>query len=221
MNNKSAYLAEVMGTFMLVFIGGAAILSDALAPMGILGIALAHGLIVMIILYTFMHISGAHINPAVTLGLWVNNRIDTEKVPGYIMSQLIGSVLAAMVLLLLFTSNAGTLGSQTLAPGVTFWQGVLFEFILTFILIFVICGVAVDERAPKGIFGLAIGMTVTVCILAGGAVSGASLNPARSFGPALISGTWENHLVYWIGPLLGGGGAGLLYGKVFLKSSEG
>jgi len=130
---------------------------------------------------------------------------------------LVGSLFGAIYLLLVFTSHPGNLGSQALAPGVTFSQGVLLESILTFFLVFVIYAVAVDERAPKGIYGLAIGMTLAFCILAGGTVTGASLNPARSFGPALISGTWTNHLVYWIGPIFGGVGAGLLYDKVFLK----
>ncbi|HIJ50647.1 MAG TPA: MIP family channel protein [Nitrospinae bacterium] len=217
MNNNRSYIAEAIGTFALVFIGGGAILSDALTGMGLLGVALAHGLVLMCMVYVFGHISGAHFNPAVTIALWINNQIDSEKALGYIASQLFGSILAAIYLLLVFTDKPGNLGSQTLAPGVLFSQGILIEAILTFFLVFVIYGVAVDERAPKGVYGVAIGMTLAFCILAGGTVSGASLNPARSFGPALISGTWANHLVYWIGPILGGIGAGILYDKVFLK----
>ncbi len=217
MNNNQSYLAEAIGTFALVFIGGGAILSDALTGMGLLGVALAHGLVLMCMIYVLGHISGAHFNPAVTIALWITNKIESEKALGYIVSQLFGSVIAALYLLLIFTDKPGNLGSQALAPGVLFSQGVLLEAILTFFLVFVVYGVAVDDRAPKGIYGVAIGMTLAFCILAGGTVTGASLNPARSFGPALVSGTWANHLVYWIGPIIGGVGAGLLYDKVFLK----
>jgi MIP family channel proteins len=215
--NNKLYIAEAMGTFALVFIGGGAILSDSILHFGIIGVALAHGFILMCMIYALGHISGAHFNPAVTIGMLITNKIEPEKALGYILSQLFGSIIAALYLLLIFTSKPGNLGSQTLAPGVAFSQGFLLEAILTFFLVFVVYGVAVDERAPKGIYGLAIGMTLAVCILAGGSMTGASLNPARSFGPALVSGTWQNHLVYWLGPIFGGGAAALLYDNLLLK----
>ena len=151
--------------------------------------------------------------------MWVTNKIGTVKALGYIISQLIGAVVAGLLLLIIFPSQASNLGTPALASGISFWTGVLIEAILTFFLIFTIFGVAVDKRAPSNVYGLAIGLVLTFDILVGGVLTGASMNPARTFGPALVSGFWNNHLVYWIGPILGSVVAAMLYNSILLKKN--
>ncbi len=219
MKEYKAYFAEAIATFALVFIGAGVILSDSFSNVGILGIALAHGLVLMSMIYAIGHISGGHVNPAVTLGMWVTNKIGTVKALGYIISQLVGAVVAGLLLLIIFPSQASNLGTPALASGISFWTGVLIEAILTFFLIFTIFGVAVDKRAPSNVYGLAIGLVLTFDILVGGVLTGASMNPARTFGPALVSGFWNNHLVYWIGPILGSVVAAMLYNSILLKKN--
>ena len=219
MKEYKAYFAEAIATFALVFIGAGVILSDSFSNVGILGIALAHGLVLMSMIYAIGHISGGHVNPAVTLGMWVTNKIGTVKALGYIISQLVGAVVAGLLLLIIFPSQASNLGTPALSSGISFWTGVLIEAILTFFLVFTIFGVAVDKRAPSNVYGLAIGLVLTFDILVGGVLTGASMNPARTFGPALVSGFWNNHLVYWIGPILGSVVAAMLYNSILLKKN--
>lgn len=207
------YIAEFIATFALIFIGAGAVLANV----GIIGIALAHGLVLMSMIYATAHISGAHINPAVTISMWVTKRIEGVKAIGYIISQLLGASVGALFLRIIF-SNAQlglNLGTPALGSNVSFWVGILVEFILTFLLVFTIFG-TIDKRAPKGIFGFAIGMVLVFDILVGGNLTGAAMNPARVFGPALISGFWNNHIIYWIGPVLGAILAGLIYDKLLL-----
>jgi MIP family channel proteins len=215
-------VAEFVGTFALVFIGIGAIYNDP----GLLGVALAHGLTIAVMAPATMALSGAQFNPAVTFGLLVAGKMDTPRSLSYLAAQLTGATAAALLLVWALGDvkhvAAGTpdLG-QTLAgtARVSLVQAVVIEAVLTFFLVFVIFGVAVDARGPKTIAGLAIGFTITADILFGGPLTGAAMNPARVFGPALISGHWQHHLVYWLGPLLGGGLAGVVYGRFLIKPS--
>jgi len=218
-------VAEFIGTFALIFVGVGAIYHNA----GLLAIALAHGLTIAVMVSATGGISGGQLNPAVTFGLLVGGQMDVRRSIAYWIAQLAGATVAAFLLLFLFTGQvdpnnqplpAATIvanGTPTLAPkGITFLQAVIIEAVLTFFLVFVVYGSAVDGRAPK-IGGLAIGLTVALDILFGGPFTGAAMNPARVFGPALASGHWGGHLIYWIGPLLGGGLAGLIYGRFLIK----
>lgn len=209
-------LAELVGTFALIFIGAGSIIVDSYTGggVGLVGVALAHGFLIAGIVSSIGHISGGHINPAVTVAFLVTRRIGVGLGALYIVSQLLGAVLAAFLLRALFPADAASavnLGATALGAGIGFWQGVIIEAFLTFFLVFVVFGTAVDERGPKSIAGFGIGLVVAFDILAGGPLTGASMNPARTFGPALASGFWENHLLYWIGPLLGATIAAALY----------
>jgi MIP family channel proteins len=213
------FTAEFIGTFALVFIGGAAIMQtkNPGAGAGLLTVALAHGLILAVLVSATMRVSG-HLNPAVTLGFLATRRIEPMMAGIYIAAQLLAAVLAGYALRGLFPEmlfNMTHGGSQSLALDVTFGQGVALEVIATFFLVFVVFGTAVDPAAPK-IGGLAIGLTVAADILAIGPLTGASMNPARSFGPAVASNFFEGHLVYWIGPIIGGIAAAVLYDWLFL-----
>lgn len=210
-------LAELIGTFLLTFIGGAAIINgDA----GVIGIALAHGLTVALVICSLGHISGAHINPAVTIGFLITGKIEAKDALIYILSQLIGAMLAAYSLKV-FVPGAmeASLGGQSISPNVSIVAAIFIEFVLTFFLVTAIFGTAVDDRGTfSAVAGFGIGLVVTVDILAGGPFTGASMNPARSFGPAIISGTWENQIVYWVGPIIGGAIASLFYNSFFMRT---
>ena len=218
-DNIKKYVAELVGTFALTFIGGAAIING---QAGLVGVALAHGLTVAVMVSAIGHISGGHINPAVTAGFLVTGKMSLRDGLSYIVFQLIGSSIAAYLLLVLVPrASEVALGGQALAEGVSFGAAVGVEIILTFFLVFTVFATAVDERGTfKSIAGFGIGLVVAFDILAGGPVTGASMNPARSFGPALVAGVWNNHLVYWIGPVVGGVIAGLLYTGLFLSKSK-
>jgi len=215
--------AEFVGIFALVFVGGGSIMSTQLSHSGspLLAAAVAHGLILAIMVTATMRISG-HLNPAVTLGFLVARRIEPMMAMLYIVAQLLGALLAAYALKALFPSEVATatrLGGQGLALDVSFTQGVLLEAIATFFLVFAVFGTAVDPHAPK-VGGFAIGLTVAADILAIGPLTGASMNPARSLGPAVASGQYEAQGVYWIGPILGGVAAALLYDQLFLRRGK-
>jgi aquaporin Z len=210
-------LAELIGTFLLTFIGGAAIING---DSGLIGIALAHGLTVALVICSLGHISGAHINPAVTIGFLITGKIEAKDALIYILSQLIGAMLAAYSLKV-FVPGAmeASLGGQSISPNVSIVAAIFIEFVLTFFLVTAIFGTAVDDRGTfSAVAGFGIGLVVTVDILAGGPFTGASMNPARSFGPAIISGTWENQIVYWVGPIIGGAIASLFYNSFFMRT---
>src|SRR5256885_4512803 len=201
------FVAEFVGTFALVFIGGGAIMSAELAknPAGITQIALAHGLILALMVTATMRVWG-HLNPAVTLGFVVTRRIEPVMAFVYIIAQVLAAVLAAYALRGLFPAAevvSSRLGGQSVSIEVTTLQAIVLEFIATFFLVFVVFGTAVDPRAPK-VGGFAIGLTVAADILAIGPLTGASMNPARSFGPAVASGVFEGQAGYRIGPILRG-----------------
>jgi len=209
-------IAELIGTFAFVFIGAGSIITNTLTQgaIGTLGIALAHGLALSIMITVFAATSGGHINPAVTIAMLVTRRIAPLLGLLYIVAQLVGATLAGLLLRAVYPQavwQAAQLGTPTLAPGVSFGTGVLVEAVLTFFLLLAVFGTAVDPRAPK-IGGFGIGLTVAVDILVGGALTGAAMNPARVFGPALAANFWHDHYVYWLGPLIGGALGGLVYG---------
>lgn len=211
------YLAELTGTFALVFIGAGSVCIDALlgGNLGLVGIALAHGLTLMVMIYTYGHISGGHFNPAVTLALLATKHVDIFRAVGYVIAQLLGAALGAMLLRAVFhnfnfASSAPFLGACDLTA-IGFRGGTLVEAVLTFFLMSVIFATAVDARGFKGTAPLAIGMAVSAGILLGGPLTGAALNPARAFGPSVVTGYWNNWFVYWVGPLAGSLTAAFLY----------
>ena len=216
------FAAEFIGIFALVFVGGATIMSSTMNNINpLVPAAIAHGLILAIMVSATMRISG-HLNPAVTIGFLVTKRIEPMMAVVYIIAQLLGAAVAAYALKAAFpqaVAVATRLGGQSLGPDTTMGQAVLCEAIATFFLVFVVFGTAVDPHAPK-IGGFAIGLTVTADILAIGTRTGASMNPARSFGPAVASGLLEGQSVYWIGPILGAIVAALLYDALFLRRGK-
>lgn len=220
MANWQRYLAELISTFALVFIGAGAVIINSTTnnSLGLVGIALAHGLVLMSMIYATAHISGAHVNPAVTISTIITKHIKPMIGIFYIISQLIGSVLAALLLKIIFPA-VSSLGVPDLSPNLGFGTGILIEAILTFFLVFTVYGVAVDKKASSNVYGLAIGLVLTFDILFGGSLTGAAMNPARAFGPALASNLWATQLVYWIGPIIGAIVAGLIYSKALLKES--
>ncbi|KAL3678317.1 hypothetical protein R1sor_021273 [Riccia sorocarpa] len=218
-----AGLAEFIATFLFVFIGvGSCIANtrispEGLTPAGLVAIALAHGLAIVITVAATANISGGHVNPAVTFGLAVGGHITIFRLAVYWVAQLSGATLASL-LLKRYVPSTESLPVHALGAGVTDLGGVVLEIVLTFSLIFVVYATAVDPK--KGSIGviapLAIGFTVLANHFIGVPFSGASMNPARSFGPALATLNFHHHWVYWVGPLVGGGFAGLLYDNVFL-----
>lgn len=216
-----ACLAELIGTFTLIYIGAGAVCLSVTHPgsVDLVGIALAHGLAIAAMVASLGHISGGHFNPAVTIAMWLNKKITPDKGFAYIVSQLAGGSLGAVALKCIYpnVARAAWLGTPALDAGLSFHQGICIEAILTFFLIFVIFGTAVDSRGAGRLAPFAIGLTITLAILMGGPLTGVAINPARAFGPALVSGHWLNHSVYWIGPILGAAIAGWVYNYIFLK----
>ena len=209
-------IAEFIGTFALVFVGVAAVGVSPEKGGGLLSIALAFGLTVAVMVSATGHISGGQFNPAVSIALLVTGKMSLHDTLFYVLSQLLGAVAAAGALQLMFGGYVTYNGTPAPAGGFGVMQTLVMELVLTFFLVFVIFGVAVDKRGPNVIAGLLIGLTVTLDILIGGPYTGASMNPARSFGPALIGRHWDAHWVYWVGPIVGGALAGLIYKMVFL-----
>jgi MIP family channel proteins len=213
------FLAEMIGTFGLVFFGvGAIMQQQATQSVGTTGIAVAHGLAILIGVYAFGHISGAHFNPAVSFGMWLTRRMGLRKMLAYWIAQLLGASLGAFIISYVYQGGPVDvhLGTPSIDPTIGTKTGVAIEAILTFFLVLSVFGTAVDSRATSGFAGLAIGLTITACILMGGALTGAAMNPARAFGPALASHYWQDQWVYWVGPLAGGGVAAVLYDRFFL-----
>ncbi len=214
------FIAEFIGTFALVFIGSGAIIHARVtgSPTGLLEIAFAHGLILVVMVSSLMRISG-HFNPAVTIAMLVTRRIEAMMSGLYIVAQVLGAVAAGYALKgavsdATFAATRG--GGLTIALDVTAGQAFLVEAIATFFLVFVVFGTVVDSRGPK-IGGLAIGFVVAADILAIGPLTGASMNPARSFGPAVASGIYEAQLLYLLAPIVGALVSGLLYEYLFMR----
>jgi len=214
-------VAEALGTFALIFFGCGAVVMGSLpgAGFGLLGVALVHAVVLGVMITATMHISGGHLNPAVTLGLWSAKRVDAPTAMAYLLAQLIGGALGALVLRYLFPpgiTELGTLGTPMLANAVSVPRGILIEAALTFFLVSAVFGTAVSPDAPK-VGGFGIGLVLFFDIMVGGTMTGAAMNPARAFGPALVSGNWFAQPVWWVGPILGGIVAAQLWERVLLK----
>lgn len=216
------YLAELLGTFLFIFMGiGTYLAFNQNGGVSIIGVAITHGIGLALAVYIFGHVSGAHVNPAVTFALWVTKKIRTIDGIAYIIAQLAGAILAALAAKTIYGDMMiFKLGTPELGPTVTTVTGIITEALLTFFLVWTIFAVAIDRRNISVMSGLVIGLALTADIFAGGVVSGAAVNPARWFGPALIAGQWTNWYVYIVGPLLGALLAGLIYQGVFLQNKE-
>jgi len=195
----NVFLAELIGTFALTFIGAGA---GALGVGGLVGVAFAHGLTVMAFIYAYGHISGTHINPAVTFGAALAGALSWAEAVYYWIAQFIGAALAGALLFFVLGGASTGLGATVLASGVTPVQGVVLEAVLTFLLVNSVLQGAVRGKAGN-FAGVAIGLTLTLAILMGGPLTGASLNPARTFGPALFTGTLNQFWIYLVGPFAG------------------
>jgi MIP family channel proteins len=198
--NARRVAAEAMGTFFLVLIGPGSVMVDAYSGgvVGHVGVALAFAFVVVAMIYALGHLSGAHINPAVTLAFWSARRFPAAEVIPYILAQCVGAVTASFAL----RSALGPVGNLgATLPGIPVTAAFGVEWLLSFALMFVIMAVATDERVADGFAPLAVGLTVGFCALMGGPLTGASMNPARSFGPALVGGLWRAHWLYWLSPI--------------------
>ena len=229
-------IAELVGTYVLVFLGTgsvvvAALINKGLAPVpgnkfGVgfdlavwFAIGIAFGIAVIAMIYAFGHISGTHINPAVSVALWATKRMPANEMAAYIIAQCIGATLASTSLVIILGTRAVETGlaATGMFDGVSYVQAIFCEAVATFILLLTIMGSAVDKRAPGGFAGLAIGLVVAADIVAVGNITGASMNPARTFGPYLADtlfggpNMWAQFPIYVIGPIVGGVLAALLY----------
>jgi MIP family channel proteins len=220
-------LAEFIGTFAIVFAATGAISADQYlraagqSNTGILGYALAYGFTAAAMFSCLAHVSGAHFNPAISLGLWVSKRLGTFHALFYCVAQLLGAAGAAYLLSLIIPESAWrpvSLGSTDLAPDFTRMHGMLLEALLTFFVVFVYAWAGIESEGEESRFGgFAMGLAIAAGALVGAPFTGASMNPARTFGPAIAAHHWVNHGVYWVGPLFGGIIATVLYERIFLR----
>ncbi len=216
--------AEFIATLLFVFLGAGSVVITGTLSGGdltvtrLVAIALAHGLAISLLVFATAHISGGHINPAVTFAAMLTKKIGRTRGLMLIVAQIVGAVAGAALLLGTIPDAADTnLGAHALGPGVSIGMGVTMEIVVTFALVFVVFATAVDSGGMGNLAPIAIGLIVLVDHLVAVPITGASMNPARSFGPALVAGEWADHWVYWVGPLLGGAIAGLVYQLVFIN----
>jgi len=235
-------IAEFIGPFALVFAGAGSIMLATTQGYGdggtLVMVALAHGLAIGLMVAAAGHISGGHYNPAVTAGLWLGGKIGTVKAVAYVVVQLLGAVVAALVLREVFDNSVisgvriGDLAKSV--PAVNYGgdpdndfiiigrqNAFILEVILTFFLVYVICGVAVDSRGAHAIAPLAIGLTITMDLLVAGPLTGAAMNPARHFGPALVANEWKDGWLYWLAPLIGAALASIVYNYILIPRGVG
>jgi len=207
--------AEFVGTALFVLVGaGSAVTNVA----GALGAALANGIGLALVITIMMPISGGHINPAVSFALWLGKQIDSLTLGKYVLAQLLGAIVGALFIKALFPASAArmtSLGTPQVAGSMTFPTATLLEALFTFFLVSAVYGTIVSSQAQR-VAGFAVGLVVVVCVLGGGVLTGAALNPARAFGPALVSWDWHAQAVYWIGPLLGAAAAAGLWRYLLL-----
>jgi MIP family channel proteins len=217
-------VAELIGTFLLVLVGTSVAVST-LQTADLYGsgfIALSFGLVLAALVAGLGHVSGCHVNPAITLGLAVVGKFPWRYVPAYVVAQLAGACLAALVVWGAHGSDARTdakLGSTSPAEGVGMWQAVLVEVVITFLLVFVVCSVATDDRVPAAAAPLAAGSALAAAVFVGLPLTGGAVNPARAFGPFLVSGYFPMPLVYLLAPVLGGVLGAIAY-DTFVKPAE-
>ena len=216
--------AEFLATMLFVFAGAGSVVStgavggDELTSARLVAIAGANGLAIAVLAYSTAAISGGHMNPAVTFATVVTGQIGVARGAAYVAAQLAGALAGAYLLMAVVPeADRGTLGAHALGAGVGAGTGLLAEGALTFLLVFVIFATAIDARGPKNLAPLAIGLAVAVDQLVGIPFTGASMNPARSLGPAVAKWIWADHWIYWLGPLIGAASAGLAYKLVYLN----
>jgi MIP family channel proteins len=222
----SVLVAEAIGTFLFFFVGAGAVVLGAHTGDGgggLVGVALAHGLALAVLVSALGPISGGHFNPAVTFAVWITGRIEPVRAALYVVAQLVGGLLAGLALRAVFPEASWgapvNLGTPAVDPAIGITGAIIIEAILTMVLLAAVFGTAIDPRAPK-IGGLAIGLAVAADILMGGPLTGAAMNPARWFGPAVASGTFTDWYVWWIGPLLGAAVIALVYRYVWEERGE-
>ena len=215
--------AEFIGTFALIFFGAGSICAyqflHASSDLSLFGIAIVHGLAIALMISALGHVSGGHFNPAVTIGFWVTKRMTTVEAVSYWAAQLLGAIVAAFLLRAVVPEEVwrtAALGTPSLTRDFTVLSGLILEAVTTFFLVLTVFATAVDDRnTSRPYAGFCIGLIISLGIMVAGPFTGAALNPARAFGPAVASNHWANQGVYWVGPLLGGFFAGLLYDSFF------
>jgi aquaporin TIP len=224
-NTSQKLVAEFLGTFALVFFGAGAVCTERFLQTngsGPLGAALATGLTVSVLSIAFGHISGAHFNPAVTIGYWVTKRLNTAEVLGYWIAQILGGIVAAFLLKAILPRDDAWQpvlgGTPDLVRDFTRFPAMGLEALITFFLVLVyFATTAEDNPESRSLSGFAVGLVYTIGILVAGPFTGAALNPARAFGPALASSHWASQGVYWVGPIAGGCLAGLIYDSLYAR----
>ncbi len=220
MQHSRELLAEFIGTFVIVFAGTGAVMVDRLSNGAVthLGISMVFGAVVTALIYSLSHISGAHFNPAVTLAFWSGGFFRRNLVIPYVVAQSLGAIMASG-LLRIALGAVGNLGA-TVPRDANWIQALVLETVLTFILMLVIFGSGLDRRAHIGFAGIAIGLTVMLEASCMGPITGASMNPARSLGPALVGGNWQHHWLYWVAPILGAQLAMIVYRQLSNNFSD-
>ncbi|HEX2222214.1 MAG TPA: aquaporin [Candidatus Limnocylindria bacterium] len=218
-------VAEGVGTFLFFFVGmGSVVLNDHVpdAGPGLIGVAFAHGLVLAVLVSALGAVSGAHLNPAVTFGVWLARRIEPFTAAAYVAVQLVAAVAAGLALRAIFPESSwepSAIATPALGEGIGPLAGITVEAVLTVVLLLAVFGTAIDRRAPR-IGGMAIGLAVAADILMGGPLTGAAMNPARWFGPAVASGTFADAAVWIVGPLLGAGVAAAIYRLALEERAE-
>lgn len=228
-NIPRVFVAELIGTFFLVLAGTAAVVAAALnlpiagLPADSLTIGLTFGLALIVLVFSLGHISGAHLNPAVTLGLASSGKFPFKYVPFYLIAQMAGATLAAYSLKYMFGETAKTvasLGATLPAKGVDGWRVVFVEAVVTFLLMLVIMAIATDNRSPKAAAGTAIGFTLAIGVIVAGPLTGGAVNPARALGPMIAAGTFTDFWAYIVGPVAGAILAAVLYARLLAGAEE-
>ncbi len=213
-------IAEMIGTFLFFFVGIGAAVQVGPDAAGLIVVALAHGVVLAVLVSSLGAVSGGHFNPAVTFAVWIAGQIPGRRAAAYVLAQLIGGLAAALAVRAFVPAAAGgNVGLPALGAGVDPIAGIAIEAILTVVLLIAVFGTAIDPRGPK-VGGLAIGFAVAADIMMGGPLTGAAMNPARWFGPAAVAGVWDNSYVWIIGALLGAAAAALAYRFVFLPEAD-
>ncbi|KAJ7959003.1 Aquaporin NIP1-1 [Quillaja saponaria] len=214
-------VAEFLGTYILIFAGCGAALVNKVQPFGIVGIAIVWGLALMAAIYSLGHVSGAHFNPAVTIALAATGKFSWKNVPTYVLSQLLGGILASLTLKVLFHDQEDIHATMTqYSDSISDLEAITWEFIITFILMLTICGAGTDHRGSKDLAGVAIGVTLLFNVTVAGPITGASMNPARSLGPAVASGVYKNIWVFMVAPILGAMAAAMVYSALRVPKPE-
>lgn len=207
-------VAELVGTALFVFFGAGSVVANAAGiPLGPVGVALAHGVGMAVLVSATMAVSGGHLNPAVSLSLWLAQKIDGRRLAYYIAAQLIGAVIGALLVKAFFSAGAvrvTSVGTPQISGALSLFEAIAVEAVLTFFLVSAVFGTAVNPAAPN-VGGFGIGLAIFTCALVAGNLTGAAMNPARAFGPALVSMDWHGQIVYWIGPGVGAAAAAALW----------